>query len=415
MVAKSKYIPWVVVFLAFVATALSFLDRQVLSVSIIKIKEDFAISDTDYGFINTGFLISYAVMFTLGGILIDRYGSRWGLALSVGFWSLATVLHSVATNAFHFMSFRFLLGLGEGGAFPGAVKAVVEWVPKKRQALANGIAIGGAALGAVVAPPLCVYLIAYVGWRGVFVITGVFGFVWVVVWWLFTKDRSTYGNREEVVEGAATKFEVRDIVNILAIKEVWIFIIIRFVLDPIFYFYMFWIPKYLNEVQSIDLNRIGQLFWIPFLGLGISNILGGYLSDEIYKKTNSLNLARKSIMGIAALMTFSVLFVQNLTSGEWVIFMLFIAFFAHGFWITNYITAISDLFGKTRTSTIIGLSGSAGALSSLIINPLMGVIISKYTYQPLWIYAGSMYAVAFVFFIFSIPEIKSINFVKQDK
>jgi ACS family hexuronate transporter-like MFS transporter len=175
---------------------------------------------------------------------------------------------------------------------------------------------------------------------------------------------------------------------------------------------MFWIPKYLNEVQSIDLNRIGQLFWIPFLGLGISNMLGGYLSDEIYKRTNNLDWARKTVMGIAALMTFSVLFVQNLKSVEWVIFMLFIAFFAHGFWITNYVTAISDLFGKSRTSTIIGLSGSAGALSSLIINPLMGVIISKYTYQPLWIYAGSMYAVAFIFFILFIPKIRSINFIE---
>ena len=143
-------LPWLIVIMAFFATALSFLDRQVLSVSIIKITEEFAINDVEYGFINTGFLISYAIMFTVGGILIDRYGSRLGLALSVGIWSFATLLHSFANSAMQFGIFRFILGIGEGGAFPGAIKAVVEWIPKKRQALANGIAIGGAAIGAVV-------------------------------------------------------------------------------------------------------------------------------------------------------------------------------------------------------------------------------------------------------------------------
>ena len=187
---KQKNVYWIVVFMAFLATALSFLDRQVLSVSIIRIREDFPISDTDYGFINTGFLVSYAIMFTLGGILIDRFGSRKGLGYSVGIWSLATALHSVATNAFHFGIYRFFLGLGEGGAFPGAIKAVVEWVPKKKQALANGIAIGGSALGAVAAPPLCVYLIGTIGWRGVFLVTGIFGLLWVLVWFLLPKNKA---------------------------------------------------------------------------------------------------------------------------------------------------------------------------------------------------------------------------------
>jgi len=173
---------WIIVAMAFIATALSFLDRQVLSILIIKIKQELTISDVQYGFINSGFLVGYAIMFTVGGILIDRYGSRLGLAVSVGLWSLATALHSLANSVMHFGAFRFLLGVGEGGAFPGAIKAVIEWVPKNKQALANGIAIGGAALGAVIAPPLCVYLINVTGWRGVFIITSIIGFTWVLVW-----------------------------------------------------------------------------------------------------------------------------------------------------------------------------------------------------------------------------------------
>jgi len=404
------WIPWLIVAMTFLATALSFLDRQVLSISILKIKEDFHITDIEYGFINTGFLISYAIMFTVGGILIDRYGSRLGLAFSVGIWSVATILHSLANNAFQFGLFRFVLGVGEGGAFPGAIKAVVEWVPKHRQALANGIAIGGSALGAVVAPPLCVYFIGITGWRGVFVITGAFGVLWVIAWLLCPKPKakSTKEISHNEVDHKPKQKRI-DLMQVIKIKEVWVFILIRFLLDPIFYFYMFWIPKYLNEAREIDISMIGNLFWIPFLALGISNMLGGWLSDKVYKRTGNLNSARKIIMGVAALLTIPALLVKIAPNVEWVILIISIAFFAHGLWITNYITSISDIFGKTITSTIVGFSGSAGALSSLILNPIIGLIISRFSYDPVWIYAGSMYSIAFITFIILIPKIKLIN------
>ncbi|QGY42604.1 MFS transporter [Maribellus comscasis] len=404
------WIPWLIVGMTFLATALSFLDRQVLSISIIKIKEDFHITDIEYGFINTGFLISYAIMFTVGGILIDRYGSRLGLAFSVGIWSFATLLHSLANNSFQFGLFRFILGVGEGGAFPGAIKAVVEWIPKHKQALANGIAIGGSALGAVVAPPLCVYLIGVTGWRGVFLITGAFGILWVIAWLLCPKQKAeTLKQTGQKGLNTGSKQNRVNLIGVLKIKEVWVFILIRFLLDPIFYFYMFWIPKYLNEAREIDINLIGKLFWIPFLALGISNMLGGWISDKMYKKTGNLNSARKMIMGFAALLTAPALLVKIAPNAEWVILIISIAFFAHGLWITNYITSISDIFGKTITSTIIGFSGSAGALSSLILNPVIGLIISRFSYDPVWIYAGSMYSVAFIAFIILIPKIKLLK------
>ncbi len=399
-----KWIPWIIVLMAFLATALSFLDRQVLSISIIKIKEDFHISDVEYGFINTGFLISYAIMFTVGGILIDRFGSRLGLAVSVGIWSVATLLHTFANHVVHFGIFRFLLGLGEGGAFPGAIKAVVEWVPKKRQALANGIAIGGSAIGAVIAPPLCVYLIAVTGWRGVFAVTGLIGVVWVVVWLVLPKKKQERPGLDEVRKMETPVFQ--GLASILRIKEVWVFIVIRFLLDPIFYFYMFWIPKFLNEARGVDIGRIGELFWIPFMALGISNMLGGLVSDAVFKKTGSLNYGRKTVMGVAAILMIPVFLLKNVASPEMVILILSVAFFAHGLWITNYITSISDMFGKAITSTVIGFSGTAGALSSLVLNPIMGLIIAKYSYDPMWVYSGSMYLIAFVVFLIFIPKIK---------
>ncbi|NMC39028.1 MAG: MFS transporter, partial [Bacteroidales bacterium] len=378
----------------------------------IRIKQDFPVTDVEYGFINAGFLVSYAVMFTLGGILIDRYGSRLGLSFSVGIWSLASMLHSLASNALHFGIFRFFLGLGEGGAFPGAVKAVVEWVPKKRQALANGIAIGGSALGAVAAPPLCVYLIGLTGWRGVFVITGAIGFMWVIAWLLFPKYAGT-SNLTDIELHSETnvtnKNREKHPGSLLRTKEAWIFIVIRFILDPIFYFYMFWIPKYLNEVRGVSITDVGRIAWIPFLAMGISNMLGGWISDFIYRKTSRLNLSRKAIMGFAALLTLAAIFVKYAGTPGMVIVIMCTVFFAHGLWITNYITSITDIFGKSSASTVIGFSGSAGAISSLVINPLIGLIVTSFSYDPLWLYSGLMYPVAFIIFMIFIPRIEPVR------
>lgn len=413
---KSRYF-WIIVVMALIATSLSFLDRQVLSILIIKIKEELFISNVQYGFINTGFLVGYAIMFTVGGILIDRYGSRWGLAVSVGLWSLATALHSLANSVLHFGIFRFLLGVGEGGAFPGAVKAVTEWVPKKKQASANGIAIGGAALGAVIAPPLSIYLINVSGWRGVFIITSIIGFIWVAVWLFVTRrSKSNIGNQAvgRMITGdkfipALTERKKVDFSKLFKTKEAWVFIFMRFLLDPILYFYMFWIPKYLNETRGADVVQIGKVFWIPFLAMGVSNMLGGFLSDSLFSKTSSLNLARKLLMGIAALLMLPVLLVRGAMSAESVILIISIAFFAHGLWITNYITTIADTFGSKVTSTVVGLSGTAGAISAFVINPVIGLIITRFSYNPMWIYAGSMYIVAFLGFVIFIPKIKLLD------
>ncbi|MBL7965820.1 MAG: MFS transporter [Prolixibacteraceae bacterium] len=407
MKKDTRFSWWIIVGLLLLATSLSFLDRQVLSISILKIKEDLSISDIEYGFINSGFLISYAVMFTLGGVLIDRYGSRLGLAFSVGFWSFATLLHSLSSSVFHFGLFRFLLGAGEGGCFPGAIKAVMEWVPKNKHAMANGIAIGGSAIGAVIAPPLCVYLLGIVGWRAVFLISGGFGFIWLIAWLVFTRSKKqSFLSSEETGNTSKNNTKRVEFFKLLKNKEVLVFITIRFLLDPIFYFYMFWIPKYLNEVHSLSLEVIGKILWIPFLALGLANVLGGWFSDLIFSKTSSINNSRKLVMGAAAALTIPIVFTGFIHSYILILTLMTLAFFAHGLWITNYITSIGDIFGKSLTSTVVGLSGSAGALSSLVLNPFIGYVITNYSYSPLWWYVGLMYPAAFVLFVWFIPRIE---------
>lgn len=403
------YIKWIILIFLFVATGLSFLDRQLLSMTIIRIQEEFDFTDVQYGIVNTSFLISYALMFTIGGRLMDTIGGKIGMALSVALWSLACGLHGVMTGFYQLVIFRFLLGAGEGGCFPGAAKIVYEWFDEKRRAMANGIAIGGSAIGAVVAPPLVILVSSQFGWRSSFIMAGAIGMVWVVLWLFIPwgKRKYRHGNPKPQSE---TKTKAIPFFTVLKNKEARIFILIRFLLDPVLYFIMFWTPKYLNEQRGISFEGIGNLFWIPFLGLGLSNIAGGWCSDKLLKMGSSINVARKAIMGGAALVTISGSFIAWVSSVEMAVALMTLVMVAHGFWITNYITAISDIFGANGTATVVGLSGTAGAISGLLINPVIGIITQTYSYTPLWIGVGVLYPIAFILLIIFIPKIRMINF-----
>lgn len=404
---KRNYTPWVILSLLFVATGLSFLDRQILSMTIIKIQAEFKFSDVQYGIVNTAFLISYALMFTVGGRLMDTMGSKLGLALAVCIWSVASGLHGIMNSFYQLVAFRFLLGVGEGACFPGAVKTVYEWFDEKKRALANGIAIGGAAMGAVIAPPLIIMISNHFGWRWSFVIPGLIGIIWVIIWLYIPWGKNSHADKNQRVSSrSAIPF-----LSILKNKEARIFMLIRFLLDPVMYFIMFWVPKYLHEERNISFERIGSLFWIPFLALGISNILGGWFSDKLVKNNFSINHARKTVMGIAALLTVAAPFIAWVSSVEMAVALMAVIMFAHGFWITNYITAISDIFGTNGTATVVGLSGTAGAVSGLIMNPLIGLIVQNYSYTPIWIVSGFMYPLAFILFIIFIRSIRPLSFV----
>ena len=403
---KPKFLPYIVLIFLFLATALSFLDRQVLSMTIIKIQEEFTVTDFQYGVVNTSFLVSYALMFTIGGRLMDRYGSKRGLAFSVGIWSVANSLHGIISNFYHLVLFRFLLGVGEGGCFPGAAKAVFEWFNEKNRALANGIAIGGAAIGAVIAPPLTILISSALGWRWSFVIPGLVGLVWVIGWLFIPAADKKVTN---ITTAPVPKVKAVSFATILKNKYAQTFILIRFLLDPVLYFIMFWTPKYLHEVRNVPFEYIGTLFWIPFLALGVSNIVGGWFSDKLVKKGFSINRARKSVMGIAATITLVAPLITLVSTAEMAVALMAVIMFAHGFWITNYITSISDIFGGIGTSTVVGLSGTAGAISGLIINPLIGLIVQHYSYSPVWIACGLMYPLAFVFFLVAIPKIQTMQ------
>ncbi|MEX2232000.1 MAG: MFS transporter, partial [Cyclobacteriaceae bacterium] len=311
--------------------------------------------------------------------------------------------HGVVNSFHQLLGSRLLLGLGEGGCFPGAAKTVSEWFHLKQRGFANGVAIGGAAIGAVISPPLTIYLSASYGWRWSFVIPGLIGVVWVIIWLLLPKPPKV---ETSAGDPHPTSPKAIPFLSILKNRNALIFIIIRFLLDPVVYFIMFWVPKYLNEERSVSFERIGELFWIPFLALGISNIMGGWFSDKLVAANFSVNKARKTVMGIAAALTLTVPFITSVSTAEMAVGLMALFMFAHGFWITNYITAIGDVFGNRGTATVVGLSGTAGTLSSLLINPMIGLIVENYSYSPLWLVAGFLYPLAFILFVIFIPKIK---------
>jgi ACS family hexuronate transporter-like MFS transporter len=304
------------------------------------------------------------------------------------------------------MGSRLLLGLGEGGCFPGAAKTASEWFSLKQRAFANGVAIGGAAIGAVLAPPLTAYLSTSYGWRWSFVIPGLIGVLWVIVWLMLPKPPKAQDPSDALENPVKKKIPF---LVILKNRQAFIFIVIRFLLDPVVYFIMFWVPKYLDEERDVSPDRIAELFWIPFIALGISNILGGWFSDKLVAANLSVNKARKTVMGIAAAATLTVPFIPYVSTAEIAVALMALFMFAHGFWITNYITSIGDIFGNKATATVVGLSGTAGTLSALLINPVIGLVVRDFSYTPLWIVAGFLYPVAFVLFVVFIPKIKLLD------
>jgi MFS transporter, ACS family, hexuronate transporter len=414
---KIRHLRWWLCGLMFAATGLSFLDRQVLSVVAPVVTAEFGMSNEQYSYVTTAFLASYAVMFFLAGRIMDIVGTRLGMALSVGLWSLASALHAVAQNGFQLGLFRFVLGAGEGGCFPGVTKGATDWFPQRQRALAIGIAIGGAAVGGVVAPPMTVWLVGLMGWRGAFLATGVIGATWVALWWIFyhAPASSPFLSDEErvliqsrpttdngILDQIAPQAPPPSVLALLGRRDVWGLSLMRFLIDPVFYFYMFWIPKYLAQERGLSLAEIGQLTWIPFLALGVSNILGGWVSDRLISAGFASSKARTLVMTAAALLTISSSTAAFAGSAAAAVAIMSLLMFAHGFWITNYVTVISETFDKNSVATVMGLAGMVGTVGGMLANTTIGWMADRYSFGPIWIASGCMYPLALMVLLLTV-------------
>jgi len=383
----------------FFATALSFLDRQVLSVLAPSLMKELGMDNTDYARVVSAFTFSYMVMFTAGGWLVDKLGTRWGLALCIAVWSAASGAHGFAGSALGLGVARLFLGLGEGGCFPASTKGACEWFPPAKRALAIGVANGGSAFGAVLAPPLTAWLALKFGWRGAFFATGLMGLTWLTAWLVVARSRATTTSATQPAQPAAS-VPWREL---LTDKRVWRILAGRFFFDPVFYFYMFWIPKYLSDERGFSLKEIGDYTWIPFLALGVSNIASGQLSDLLVRRGWPARRTRAWLLVIAALVTPVSACVIVAPTAAWAIGLMAVLMAAHGLWICNFLAHISDQFPSSVIATVVGLSGTVGGIAATLANLGTGPVVDAYGFAPIFVCTGVLYPLAAVILLARRP------------
>jgi len=384
--SKPFRFPWFTIGLLFAATALSFLDRQVLSTLAPRILAEFGITNTSYSHVLFAFQLSYTVMSAFGGYLIDRVGVKRGLVLSLGLWSLASAAHAWVRNVIWLAAARFVLGIGEGACFPAATRGAADYAPVSSRSFATGIAIGGSALGAVIAPPLTVLLAARYGWRGAFLFTGLIGIVWCVLWLVGVRQAPR-------VASSTTKVHYADLFR--DSRLIWI-LAARFVFDPVFYFYMFWIPQFLSRERGLSLQVIGNLFWIPFLVLGVSQVFSGSVTDYLVSRGGSPVKVKNRVLLIAAAMTPVSWVAGSAVNAGMAIFYMSVLLFAHGIWITNYLSLLTDLFPKEQNASIVGLTGMVGGIAGMISTLVIGPTVDRYSFLPVFVVSGFVYPIAYL-------------------
>ena len=408
---KPSYYRWMVAALLSVAIAISYLDRQTLPWALQAIQADIPFSNQVKAALDSAFLVTYGLMYVGGGMLLDRLGTRRGFIVIMTFWSLACASHGIAGGVVALAASRLLLGVGEGGGFPAATRAVTEWFAPKDRATAMGIINGGTAVGAVIAPPLIALILTQVGWLGlapwrwVFFLTGAIGLAWVG-WWAIAYRAPTAGAPDEAGEPAGAI----PIGRMLASTEVRAVVFAKFLSDGAWYFYLFWLPKYLFDTFKLDIKTAGAIGWIPYAAAGFGALLGGSLSSVLLRRGVSLNWSRKIALGISAGMMPWVMLVPHTGSVALVIFLFSVAFFGQQSWSTLVMVLPTDMIPKRAVGTLAGLVGFGGAMGGVAVGQVVGWLRDHgYSYEPVLVLTGSMHILAFVTICVFIPNIKRIT------
>ena len=417
---KLKNIRWWILGLIALATAINYLDRQNLPVAISEIRKSIPVSDIQYGLMNSLFLLAYGTMYAVGGRLMDIMGSKIGYAVMIIWWSLANMVHGLISGVMGLGIARFLLGMGEGGAFPASAKAISEWFPVKERSFAFGIFNTGSSLGAVIAPPLIAFIITVFSWRWVFFLTGSLGLIWAIIWYKLYSipAKSKYITIEErkYVSESIEKQNISSdlitdktsILDLLKIRKVWGLLTIKFLTDAGWFFFIFWLPKYLYDVRGLDINAIGASAWIPYALAGCGSFIGGWLSSYLLKRNFSLDLARKIPLGIAAILLPTSLLITDASLNMAIVFFG-LAMFGHQFWSTIVQTLAADMFPSRLVGSVAGLMGFAGTYGAMLFSLAIGFVIERYGYYPVFVISGILHPLSFVLVFVLIKKIEFIN------
>lgn len=376
-VSKSR---WVMLAFAFVATVINYLDRQTLSVLAPVLLERFRISATSYSHIIFAFMLAYTVMNGISGPLLDRLGSKVGYALTIAWWSAAEILSAFSAGALSLGIFRFLLGVGEAGNYPAGVKVIGEWFPPQERSLASGIFNSGAAIGAMLAPPLLAAMMLEVGWQASFVVVGALGFVWLGAWLIFYRTPPVTPG--EVVSPPPAVWALAKT------RFVWQFTLSKVFADPVWYFYTFWFPQYLKVAHGFSMKQIGETAWIPFFTAGIGNLAGGFLCTWLLRVGLSAQIARRVGVLIFSGMMVAAVPAAMVHSSALAIALISTATFGYTGGLANVLAIPRDLFPKNAVASIWGLASMGSGFGGMVFSLVTGWLVDRYSFKPAFVLFG---------------------------
>jgi len=388
---------WLMIGLVFLATVINYIDRQTVSVLKTSISQDLGLSNADYAAVQNSFLLFYGISQMVSGRLYDIIGTRLGFVFSIVVWSLAALAHATARTATAFGVFRAALGFGEAGNWPGAAKVVGEWFPVRERALGMGIFNTGAAVGGALSPPIIAWLATVYGWRMTFVLTGVLGFIWLALWLVLFQTPArhrwiTESERAHILDGAATtaagSASRPGWIELLRYRQTWAIVLGRFITDPIWWLYIFWLPSYLQEARGFSLQQVGQSAWLPFLAAGIGALSGGYASGALISRGWSVDRARKVVMGVGALLTSAGILAMRAPDPYVALAWMSVVLFGFQVWVNNLQTLPSDFFPSNAVGSVFGLGGAAAALASILFTWGTGQVVDAFGYTPVFLTAG---------------------------
>jgi len=384
---------WYFVLLVSVAIAISYFDRLTLPVAIAAIQHYIPLSNEQYSWLQTAFLLSYAALYAIGGRLLDWLGTRRGFLLIMLWWSLACALHSLASGFFLLLIARFLLGMGEGGAFPAATRVVAEWIDAPERSTAMGLINAGTAIGSLLAPPIIGFILLHSGWRAVFIAAGAAGLGWVL-WWALSYRGSGATSAAEPLDVRTPGVGMRWL-DVIRLPNVQAFVFAKFMSDSAWYFLLFWLPKYLYDARGFDIRQVSYYAWIPYAASGVGSFLGGWFSSTLLHRGSSLDAARKIALGCCAAAMPIVMLVSRVPVSM-ALAVFSVAFFAQQAWSGLVMTLPADIFPLNVVGTVAGLIGFGGAMGGAIFGVIAGFLLQHgVSYGVLFIAVGSFHLIGF--------------------
>ena len=395
---------WWIVWTLFLSTVINYISRQTFSVLAPLITAQYHLTHTDLAKILGAFQISYALTWLLGGIFLDAVGTRIGLALAVVFWSVVNILTGFASSVFSFAVFRFLLGVGEGFNWPGASKTVAEWFPSQERSLAVAVFDSGSSVGGAIAALVIPLVAVALGWRSAFLVSGLLGFVWLLLWLRVyhpldrhprvSKDEVAFIRAGQEVPPISAERGVRRWLKLARQRNVWGIVVGRALTDPIWWFYVFWLPQYLSDARGFSLKRIALFAWMPFIAADLGNFTGGLISGYCIRRGVSVVRARTWICAVSCLPMLAGIPAAGVHSVYAALALICFALWGYASWSTMGLTLPSDLFPQDVVATVTGLSGLAAGLVGAVFTIAVGVLVDRFSYAPAFLVAGLMPLVA---------------------